>query len=482
MKRAAAAVRQGSGGSLRVLAGALLLCLVAGAASGQATPRVEAVGAGHTGSAGDAGQGCKWAVVVGADYREPGSTHTRLNYTVSDARLFLDTLDIAPQRAALLVSGGDAAPTRQRVMDAVEQTARRAGPQDVFFFYFAGHGRESNGQSYLAPVDARYEDLGSYVSLTELRKLLSDRTKCRARAKVLVLDACHSGSARGDSKPFETSFAGINGLVTIAACQVNQSSWEFPDLQHGVFTYYLAEGLNGAAAPNSQDLVFLGQLRDYVTRMVEQRTKDCAPPQIPVFVLPPDFVDAPVARRRPEMLAKLEGQAGRQLEAREPLKPGVLVIATDPAGNVDPFFEGRLQHELVQLGYPVVSREASAQFLKTLRDPKDTEAAASAAKRMQARFLLRVVAQLSPPRFDGSIGRYIVTCTVNATVLDVYGNVQGAASPDAADHANAGSGGSAELATERSRQTAIENLLPDLEDDLDRLLKGGKPAAPDNAP
>ena len=425
---------------------------------------------------GDAGKGNKWAVVVGCNYSEGKSTLNTLQYTVSDAKLFLDTLDVDKSRMVFLASGEET-PTLKRVSDAVEETARKCGPSDVLFFYFAGHGRESGGKSYLAPADVRFEDLNTYISVSKLRALLSDPAKCRARTKILVLDACQSGSPRGETKAFETTGSGLSGTVTIAACQVNQSSWEFPDLKHGVFTYYLAEGLNGAGAGQGQDLVFVSQLREYVTKMVAQRTMDHPPGQTPVFILPESFVDSPIARRRPGMLAKLENEtaANTEISEREPLKPGVFVVATSPDGKVDEFLQGRLQSELVKLGYPVVSREFTAQFVKVLNDPKDTSKAAAAAKKMEARFLIRVTSEFSQPTFDGAVGRYIVNCTITAEVLDVYGNVKGAASVDADQHPNAGSGGTALVAKERARQRAVENILSSLEDDLDTLIKDKKP-------
>jgi hypothetical protein len=424
---------------------------------------------------GDAGKGNKWAVVVGCDYREAKSTISTLQFTVSDAKLFLETLEVDKSRTVFLTSGEET-PTLKTVWDAVEQTARKCGPNDVMYFYFAGHGRESGGKSFLAPADVKFEDLNSYISVSKLRALLNDQTKCRARAKILVLDACQSGSPRGETKAFETDATGLSGVITIAACQVNQSSWEFPDLKHGVFTYYLAEGLNGAGAGPGQEMVFVSQLREYVTKMVAKRTSDHPPPQTPVFILPPSFVDGPIARKRPAMIAKLESEtaANTELSEREPLKPGVFALATTPDGKVDDFLEGRLQSELVKLGYPVVSREFATQFVKVLTDPKDSLKAAAAAKKMEARFLVRVTSEFSPPTFDSSAGRYFVNCAVTAEVLDVYGNVRGAASVDADQHPNAGSGATVVAAKERARQRAVENILTSLEDDLDTLMKGSK--------
>ena len=91
--------------------------------------------------------------------------------------------------------------------------------------------------------------------------------QCRASRKLLILDSCHSGGIRhirGDAnnnqpqaiqgavreaQPQELggSFTEAEGLLILAACRKNELSREDPAKGHGLFSYFLDQGLRGAA-------------------------------------------------------------------------------------------------------------------------------------------------------------------------------------------------------------------------------------------
>lgn len=75
---------------------------------------------------------------------------------------------------------------------------------------------------------------------------------CPASFKLLVLDACHAGSEKGEDGPpsasakdISDSFKGATGVVTIASSTAEEKSriWEFK--QQSLFSYWLNEGLKG---------------------------------------------------------------------------------------------------------------------------------------------------------------------------------------------------------------------------------------------
>ncbi|NBD16319.1 MAG: hypothetical protein GVY04_09285 [Cyanobacteria bacterium] len=57
--------------------------------------------------------------------------------------------------------------------------------------------------------------------------------------------------------------ARTQGFYALLSCDRAQQSWEFPELGHGIFTYYLIRGLQGAAA-NSQGIIEADGLYRYV--------------------------------------------------------------------------------------------------------------------------------------------------------------------------------------------------------------------------
>jgi hypothetical protein len=76
---------------------------------------------------------------------------------------------------------------------------------------------------------------------------------CPAASKILLLDACHSGKGR-DLTPMTTSFAAnlrVEGVTILTACKVSEVAHEDEEIGHGIFSYHLAKGLEGAAADSS---------------------------------------------------------------------------------------------------------------------------------------------------------------------------------------------------------------------------------------
>ncbi|MCJ8278652.1 MAG: peptidase C14, partial [Rivularia sp. ALOHA_DT_140] len=71
-----------------------------------------------------------------------------------------------------------------------------------------------------------------------------------------------NGSARDAETPAHNSTVQLmsvlrqrasqsKGFCALLSCDRGQKSWEFPELGHGVFTYYLMKGLSGEAADNT---------------------------------------------------------------------------------------------------------------------------------------------------------------------------------------------------------------------------------------
>jgi len=118
--------------------------------------------------------------------------------------------------------------------------------------------------------------------------------KVIAAKKVVVFsDACHSGgittdlaSTRGlsltKSNPVNQYLINLNrakeGFVVFTASDQNEVSQESPEFRHGVFTYYLLDGLKGAADTNNDRLVTINELMTYVEIQVKRYTKGAQNP------------------------------------------------------------------------------------------------------------------------------------------------------------------------------------------------------------
>lgn len=146
------------------------------------------------------------------------------------------------------------------------------GDIDVIFYY-AGHGipDESNRGAYLLPIDAN----GTSTEVCyPVSKLYSQLGELGANHTVALLDACFSGSLRGDGmlasargvklRPKEVSATG--NLVVFSAASGDQTAYPFKEKNHGLFSYYLIKKLN-----DNKGVVTLGELAEYLRDNVSQQ-------------------------------------------------------------------------------------------------------------------------------------------------------------------------------------------------------------------
>ena len=74
------------------------------------------------------------------------------------------------------------------------------------------------------------------------------------------------------SDAFLTRLSHAKGRVVIAASRASEVSAERPDMQHGVFTYYLLEALRGKADLDGDNMITIDELYNYVSQKVPAAT------------------------------------------------------------------------------------------------------------------------------------------------------------------------------------------------------------------
>jgi uncharacterized caspase-like protein len=146
-------------------------------------------------------------------------------------------------------------------------------------FAFSGHGGQVGREQYLATYESSAEDLGKTgASVREIRTLLEDSSAPR---KMMFLDACRNvttAGARDAAAPIDpmVELPSSKGLRLLVSTGPRTRSYEYDDLRHGLFTYYVIEGLKGAAA-RADGLVTFGSLASYVMRKAKDRNPNQAP-------------------------------------------------------------------------------------------------------------------------------------------------------------------------------------------------------------
>jgi hypothetical protein len=164
-------------------------------------------------------------------------------------------------------------PEVKKIRTQLDLLLTRLSRNDALVVALAGHGVQFRGDkaSYFCPVDAELNDRHTLISLDELYGQLKG---CRARRKLLLVDACrnHPQSALARSRAtvdLETVTRPQvddvpEGTVALFSCAAGQESFESPELQHGIFFYHVLKGWQGAADANRDGKLTLDELVDYV--------------------------------------------------------------------------------------------------------------------------------------------------------------------------------------------------------------------------
>ena len=182
--------------------------------------------------------------------------------------------------------------TKENIIGGFNKIIAKAKPEDVFIFFYAGHGsldeehKDTEGESpfYFVPTDVTkiYGDPEQLqrkgLSANELKTYL---TQIRSTKQVVLMDACHSGGAlkslnvraAGMDEKAIFQLARSSGVVTIASAGSKQFATEFETLKHGVFTYVLLEALSNKGDVNTDGKVTVKEITAYLEDRVPELTK-----------------------------------------------------------------------------------------------------------------------------------------------------------------------------------------------------------------
>ena len=124
----------------------------------------------------------------------------------ADAKLMSDTL----LSLGFFVVGGGAELDLDKAGfdDALQKFKTELIGADVALFYYAGHGVETHGLNYLAPVDAHpLEEADIFTQMVGMPDILDQLEKSGTRINLVLLDACrdNSFSARASIRPAAVS-------------------------------------------------------------------------------------------------------------------------------------------------------------------------------------------------------------------------------------------------------------------------------------
>jgi uncharacterized caspase-like protein len=173
--------------------------------------------------------------------------------------------------------------SRNNILKKLDELAGKIHPEDVFVFYYAGHGSIVDNQFFFIPSETlRLYDLSSLKENAIDAATLQDHFKnIKALKQLIVMDACQSGGSvellatRGATE--EKAIAQLSrsaGIHVMASAGSEQFAAEFTELGHGLFTYLLIKALQGDADGAPKDgKVTIYELKSYLDDQVPEMTK-----------------------------------------------------------------------------------------------------------------------------------------------------------------------------------------------------------------
>ena len=235
----------------------------------------------------DKEHGNVWAAVIGIN-NYPNARG--LKYAVNDALAFKNYLiqNIgAPENNIFLLTDQNA--TKENIQHLLgTKLKRQAAEEDTVIIFYAGHGAVETDPSnpdgdgfekYLLPYDANLNDLyTTSISMDEVRKIFQ---RISAERLIFIADTCYSGASGGRTLVTSKTRANLSdkfyeriskgkGRVIISSCSANEISKEDDNLQHGIFSYYMLEGLKGRADQDNDGIITVSELFSYISRKVPE--------------------------------------------------------------------------------------------------------------------------------------------------------------------------------------------------------------------
>jgi hypothetical protein len=220
----------------------------------------------------------RYAVVIGVEqYRQGLAT---VEFASHDARVMRDyltkTLGYPDENVAMLVN-------EHASKSDVEKYIERWLPNHVdhdssVLVYYSGHGAPNpvTQESFLVPYDG--DPMFLEITGYSLKRLYDQLGKLPAKNVVVMLDSCFAGTGERSviAKGMRPAVINVENpllagekIVVLTAGTGAQTSSTYHQKSHGLFTYFVLKGLQGAADGNQDKKIDLTELYSYLKPEVQ---------------------------------------------------------------------------------------------------------------------------------------------------------------------------------------------------------------------
>jgi uncharacterized caspase-like protein len=223
------------------------------------------------------------AIIIGVERykRVPNA-----DFSSRDAKVFYDYarrgLGVKQENIKLLIDEKADAPEILASIKNWLPTRVNRGTSHVYVFY-SGHGLPSQdgGTLYFLPHEANQDMLErTAISQKEVFEAVADLVP---RAATFFIDSCYSGLTRTGAailpgaRPIQVvprqSLSIPKNFTVLSASAPDQVSSSSPELQHGIFSYYLMRGMEGEADLNKDRHITVLEMEQFLSEHVFKRAK-----------------------------------------------------------------------------------------------------------------------------------------------------------------------------------------------------------------
>jgi hypothetical protein len=219
------------------------------------------------------------------NYRKPssGASLPSVDFAHTDADAFAETIseiyaDLSSDNVSVrILKDADASLTGLR--DELSYTIKNLADDELFIFYYAGHGFHGAGGNRLSTFDTNRTNIED-TSLLMRDDLLEPLMNSECRQALVFVDACaekfsdvvksRDVISNLDAGEVEEFLDSAWYLGVFLSCSPGEKSYPSSSLKHGIWTHFLLEALNGQAPAALTDERWLTDfgLRDHLRREV----------------------------------------------------------------------------------------------------------------------------------------------------------------------------------------------------------------------
>ena len=165
----------------------------------------------------------------------------------------------------------DEVATKENIRTSMKNVFGKADKDDVVVMYYSGHGLEGR----FLPID--FDGYNNSLSHREIYDLLANSA---AKNKLLIADACYSGSLSEEKGTYYNSLENFyhklhgseGGTAVMMSSKAEEKSLEYSGLRQGVFSHFLLQGMKGRADTNKDSIVSISELFNYISINVKAYT------------------------------------------------------------------------------------------------------------------------------------------------------------------------------------------------------------------